>query len=168
MGEDILNCMVRDPRWIYCYWELAPDALARASRGRSPRVLDTVRWVLRVSPLVHGGKGGEFYDIEIDAEARSWYVKVAPGTRYRVELGLVTVGGDFVPLVSGVEAETPPEPLGEIASRDWGPLSSELERLVEQGLVGSSASSFTSTPAASTSATSTSAASVSRAPLTPE
>ena len=156
-GEGRLNGMVRDPHWIYCYWEVTLDALGRAARGRSPRFLETVRWVLRLSPsaspapshddrsIDQAGSGeDEPYDVEVDAEARDWYLKVRPGTRYRVELGLVTAGGDFVPLASGGEVETPPGALGEIADGDWGPLRPELERLMARGLVGSSATSFSS------------------------
>ncbi len=142
MDEHRLNCMVRDPHWIYCYWELASDAVERAAGGRGPRLLETVRWVLRVSTLEGAGPGeNEPYDVEVDANAGSWYLKVRPGRRMRVELGLVSAGGGFVTLVSGEEVETPPEPLGEIAAGDWGRLKPELERLVARGLVGSSATS---------------------------
>ncbi len=139
MGEDRLNCMARDPHWIHCYWELAGDALERALKGREPRFLETVRWELRVRAA-----GGALSDVDIDSASRSWYLRVGPGRRVRVELGLVSVGGDFLALVSGGEVETPPEPLGE-ATADRGPLRGELERLLAQGLVGSSANSYTST-----------------------
>jgi hypothetical protein len=129
--------MVRDPNWIYCYWDVASEALEAASRGRGPRFFETVRWVLRVET-----GDDEPREIEIDSKARSSYLQVRPGTRCRVQLGLVAVGGEFLALVPGEEVETPPEPTGEIAARDWGPMGSELERLMEQGLLGSSASSF--------------------------
>lgn len=138
MGEDRLNCMARDPHWIYCYWELAGDALERASKGRGPRFLETVRWVLRVSAAEEAP-----FDVDIDSASRSWYLRVGPGRRVGVELGLVSVGGDFLALASGGEVETPPEPLGGVAAHR-GPLRRELERLVSQGLVGSSANSYTS------------------------
>ena len=139
VADNRLSCMVRDPHWIYCYWDVACDALETASRGRGPRFSETVRWVLRVET-----GDDEPREIEIDSKARSSYVKVRPGTRCRVQLGLVAVGGEFLALVQGEEVETPPEPMGEIAARDWGPMGAELEHLMEQGLVGSSASSFTS------------------------
>ncbi len=141
MGEDRLNCMARDPHWVHCYWELAGDALKRASKGRGPRFLETVRWVLRVRAA-----GGAPSDVDIDSAARSWYLRVGPGRRVGVELGLVTVGGDFLALASGGEVETPPEPLGGVAAERGlrGPLGGELERLLAQGLVGSSANSYTS------------------------
>ncbi len=138
MGEDRLNCMARDPHWIYCYWELAGDALERASKGREPRFLETVRWVLRVRADDEAP-----CDVDIDSTARSWYLRVGPERRVRVELGLVTVGGDFLALASGGEVETPPEALGRAAT-ERGPLRGELERLLAQGLVGSSANSYTS------------------------
>ena len=137
MGEDRLNCMARDPHWIHCYWELAGDALERVSKGREPRFLETVRWVLRVRAADE-----EPCDVDIDSASRSWYLRVGPGRRVGVELGLVTVGGDFLALVSGGEVETPP--LRAAGAADRGPLRGELERLLAQGLVGSSANSHTS------------------------
>ncbi len=148
VGEDRLNCMVRDAHWIYCYWELAGDAVERASRGRGPGFLQTVRWALRMSPAE-----GEPYDVDVGPTDRGRYVRVRPSERCGVELGLLTSGGEFLALVSGGEVTMPPGPFGEIADRDWGPLASELERFVEQGLVGSSANSPTSTSGISTSGT---------------
>ena len=136
MGEARLSCMVRDPHCIHCSWELA-------GAGSPPRPLEAVRWVLRVA------MGDEApYDVEIDPAARSWYLRVDPGRRYRVELGRVTGGGEFLALASGGEVRTPPEPLGALgrgrAGGDRAPLSREFARLLAQGLVGSSANSYTS------------------------
>jgi hypothetical protein len=139
VADSRLSCMVRDPYWIYCYWDVACEALETASRGRGPSFFETVRWVLRVKT-----GDDEPREIEIDSKERSAYLKVRPGTRCRVQLGLVAVGGEFLALVPGEEVETPPEPMGEMAARDLGPMGLELERLMEQGLVGSSASSFSS------------------------
>ena len=136
MGEERLGCMVRDPRRLYCYWQLASDALERVAAARSPGFVETSRWVLRVSP-----DGARPRDVEIDGSATSCYVTAAPGTRYRVELGLATAQGEFVPLAAGGEVETPPEPLGRLAARDWGRLGPLLERYMEQVPVGSSATS---------------------------
>ncbi len=134
-GEDRLGCLVRDPHWVHCYWELEGGACGRVAEARGQDFLDSCRWVIRVSP-----EGAAMFDVDVSPHDRSWYLKLAPRGRYRLELGLVSPESEYIMLAPGNDVETPPEALaGEDGIPEWRPLRVELDRLLALGRAGSSA-----------------------------
>jgi 1,4-alpha-glucan branching enzyme len=136
-GEDRLGCLVRDPYWAHCYWELEGGACGRVADERGQEFLDSCRWVVRVAP-----EGAPLSDVTVSPQARSWHIKLEPRRRYRMELGLVSPDGEYIMLAPGNDVETPPEALageGGGGGTEWRPLRAELERLLAFGRVGSSA-----------------------------
>ena len=103
-GEDRMGCLVRDPHWIHCYWELEGGICQRIADERGQDFMDACRWVIRAI-----SSEGSVRDTRIDILARSRRIRVNPKTRYRVELGLVSPDGEYVKLIAGDEIETPPE-----------------------------------------------------------
>src|SRR5882757_4486452 len=90
-GKDRIVCMVRDPYWLHCYWELtrqsiqrAEAALAQAWHGAKPilRVLDVTSGdSTSISELI-------VKDVEIHGGANNWYVEVSnPPRSYRIDIG---------------------------------------------------------------------------------
>lgn len=132
-GQDRLGVLVRDAGWLFCYWELEGGGCQRIIDAHGKAFLDASRWVLRVTP-----GGGPTYDVQIDPNARNWYLKVAPKTRYHLELGVISPKGEFIRLAVGNDVETPREGPGEIGEAEWGSLREELQRLIEMGAAGGS------------------------------
>jgi len=139
-GESRLGCLLRDPHWIYCHWELAADASQRIARTRGADLVGSCRWVLRVTP-----EGAGTYDVEVDQEARSWYLKVRAKTRYRVELGLVSPAGEYMLLLGGGEIETPSDTVDVLSRRGPAAVHDEVRRILAAGTVSSA--SFAPVPA---------------------
>jgi hypothetical protein len=81
-GETSITAMMRDPYWIYCYWELAPDK-KKASNARV---------ILRVYDITgiefNGTNAHSFFDIEISNTSGSRHIELRePSRTYCVEIG---------------------------------------------------------------------------------
>ncbi|HOX05395.1 MAG TPA: DUF4912 domain-containing protein [Planctomycetota bacterium] len=126
-GDDVLEALVRDPRAIYVYWELAGGAHARACANRSEAELAGAVWVLRVSRL----EDDNFFDIPVDPGVGNWYLHVDPDGSYQVRIGLVLASGSFIELAASRVVRTPPDSVSERQDEQWMLVSEEFDRLVD-------------------------------------
>lgn len=126
-GFDRLTLMVRDPHWLYCYWELRPERLAEVRAE-----LDGQSWpVLRVNLLGEGDEVLDGWEYGVGEDARSWYVHTGrPGARFRAELGLRDNAGRYRLLVASNTVSAPMDAPSERWDEEWVGLSRESwERL---------------------------------------
>ncbi len=126
-GDDVLEALVRDPRALFVYWELAGGAYQRACAGKSDAELAGAVWVLRVSRI----DGGQFFDIPVDPGVGNWYLHVDPASAYQIKIGLVLASGSFVELASSRVVSTPPDSVSERVDEQWMLVSEEFDRLVD-------------------------------------
>jgi hypothetical protein len=126
---DRLVILTRDPNWLYCYWELKGGALERLRFQHSAEVIDNSRWVLRVRGL----KDMTHYLVDVDLRVGQWYLKVAPNSRFTMELGFINQQGDFICVVRGNEAHTPNPAVSNVMDERWGILRDDLEKLLKTG-----------------------------------
>ncbi|HER43099.1 MAG TPA: DUF4912 domain-containing protein [Candidatus Eisenbacteria bacterium] len=157
---DRIQALVRDPRWVFTYWEVADSTyreLERKFGGDWPRCRMTLR--------VYDRSRDSHFDIALAEGARNWYIQVEPEGRYQIALGLVTPDGGFYEIILSNVVETPRVGVSDIIDDRWmipdelfdlifsasgghdlHAASAELRELVEQRLleqVGSEAvSSF--------------------------
>ena len=128
-GMDRCIALPRDPNWIYVYWELKGGILDRLRFAHSAEVIDNSRWVLRVRTP----DAGTHYLVDIDLRAGQWYLKVAPDTRLRIDLGFMDQHGDFVLVLAGNDTATPRPGVSEIVDERWQIVRKELEKLLGVG-----------------------------------
>ncbi len=120
-GENKLVLMVRDPWWLYAYWEVTPE--------REREVLDFVKEsgfsietkVLRVYELADKEWTGTstFFDIGIGF-ANNWYVDVGkPDRHWIAELGFRAQGGRFFALIRSNIVRTPRYGVSDVLDEEW-------------------------------------------------
>ncbi len=119
---DKLEAMVRDPNWIYAYWDLNED-----SRAKFSHLAIGGAWVLRV----HNLTVPNHVDIPILLEGGNWYLPVVADTEYQVEMGVLDAEGDFHAAVTSRRVKTPPVGISDVADEKWMVLEEELARLME-------------------------------------
>jgi hypothetical protein len=111
-GQNRIRLLVRDPEWIFAYWDVKPQALEDLAKSLGERALALSRLTLRVVDPVSGGST----DILLPAGARWWYVKTDAARRtYRAELGVTLPSGQFRKLAESNTVVTPrvgPSPEG--------------------------------------------------------
>jgi len=126
-GDDKLLAMVRDPWWVFLYWELEGGSCQRIIDECGREFMDSAKWVLRINDL----SADLHTDAPVRAEARNWYIHVEPERRYRFELGVVGPGGEFVAVASSEEVETPREGLSVETDEEWMLVRENMEKLME-------------------------------------
>ena len=147
-GDNQIYLIVRDPYWIYSYWEIQEDHQRQhlAELGGS---WDSVVSVLRVYDITDDKKSPSVSDIALQNMVKCWYLNTQPNHSYYVELGLLHKDGRFVCLVQSNFVTTPRSGMSEIIDDQWmsidfdkmyalsggfqvGKSSEELRKLMEE------------------------------------
>jgi hypothetical protein len=103
-GINRVRLLVRDPDWIFAYWDVSAEAMKDLRRTIGERALALSRLTLRVLDPVSGGSS----DILLPAGARWWYVRTDSARRsYRAELGVTLPSGEFRRLAESNTVVTP-------------------------------------------------------------
>lgn len=121
-GESAISLMVRDPYWLFAYWEFAPGLRGELIARIGEEALLRSRTVLRVHDVTgtdpesaHG-----YHDIDIAPEARNWYINVARVEReYCVDIGLITPDGLFIVIARSNRVSLPPVGPSDLIDEEW-------------------------------------------------
>ncbi len=123
--EDTLFLVARDPRWLFSYWDFNWGKYAPGTfRG------GVKQFFLKVSTAT----GADAGLVEINPEARNWYVPVSsPDTEYFAEIGYFDKAGNWQRIVQSGVAATPAESLAAESAADFAtvPMHLTFERLIE-------------------------------------
>lgn len=95
-NPEYLVLMQKDPNWMHAFWEVSEERIKAASKGKGKVVLRL--FDISGDLTVRRNKQKRFRDVEVPADARSWYVE-SPATK-AVSAVLGTVSGTkFTPIV---------------------------------------------------------------------
>lgn len=123
-GETKVVLMVRDPEWIFAYWEIDNKTRRKYNipRGKHDRLL-----ALRVIELDDNDDMINTYDVGINDHTASWYVKIDhPDHRYIVELGILDVDGGFEVITTSNEVQVPRRTIAEEADIEFAEINDEV------------------------------------------
>ncbi|MBI3939928.1 MAG: DUF4912 domain-containing protein [Acidobacteria bacterium] len=128
-GRNRIALLVRDPRWLFLYWEVTPDRF-REARGGGFR-----RPVLRVQDVTDPGPEpplpATFFDLPCNEEVRSWYLHIPAEDRaYQVLVGCLDDRGEFFQLLQSNVVRTPPGQVSPIIANRFArvPFNAPLRR----------------------------------------
>ena len=123
-GDNKIVILVRDPWWIFSYWEIRKDKEDDAARkiresGDSPE-----RSVLRVYDVTdvnfNGRNAHSYFDIELKGLASNWYINVGtPDRSWVVEIGIITKSGNFHMLARSNVVRTPRFGMSDQLDAEW-------------------------------------------------
>jgi uncharacterized protein len=141
--ENRLVLLVRDPWWLYAYWEVTPERQREVAAevdksGRGP-----YRTVLRVYDVTGGmvlPRSNSFFDIELNFQTDNWYIDVGtPNREWMAEIGFRDEKGRFFALVRSNRVRTPAFGISDVLDEEWMLPEEIYFRLIGRSL-GSSAS----------------------------
>jgi len=120
---DKMVLMVRDPWWLYAYWELKQATVARLKSELKDEFYKAKR-VLRVydvtNIIFNGSNANRFFDIHIHEFANNWYIDTAaPGRSWCVDFGLILRDGRFVTILRSNIVQTPLDGPSWITDEEW-------------------------------------------------
>jgi hypothetical protein len=140
-GVNRIRLLVRDPEWIFAYWDVSPEAMKELARSVGERVFALARLTLRIVDA----EGGAASDIQLPPGARWWYVRTDGARRkYRAELGVKLPSGELRRLAWSNPVVTPrvgPSPVAaerrvSYADAEKIPLSAAADAAAEDGRSG--------------------------------
>ena len=103
-GVNRVRLLVKDPEWLFAYWDVDPGVLSSLRKDLGERALALSRLTLRLSDTVEGG----FTVILLPKAARSFYIRADGAARsYQAELGLTLPSGEFRALAASNTVGTP-------------------------------------------------------------
>ncbi|MDO8661962.1 MAG: DUF4912 domain-containing protein [Candidatus Omnitrophota bacterium] len=122
-GVDKMALLVRDPWWLYTYWEIKQETVERLKSELKDEFYIAKR-VLRVydvtNIIFNGSNANHFFDIQIHEFANNWYIDAgSPGKSWCVDLGLKLSDGRFITILRSNVVQTPLDGPSEITDEEW-------------------------------------------------
>ena len=93
---EYLVLMQKDPNWLHAFWEVSEKRVNQAKNGKGKLVLRL--FDITDDLTVQRSKKRKFHDVEVPADARSWYVENPVGNSCMAVLGSVD-GNQFMPIL---------------------------------------------------------------------
>jgi len=147
-GDNRIVLMVRDPEWLFVYWELQGKFVddVRSAMGSMAYSAKVVLRVYDVTDIIFNGNNAhKYFDIEIRGGARNWYIKVGESDRsFCVDMGFLTSYGTFFVIVRSNVVKTPRVGVSEIIDEEWMSVKELYEKVYIPAGSGVSESIFES------------------------
>ena len=125
-GKDRIVCMVRDPYWLHCYWELTRKGIERAEAafGQDWHGAKPILRLLDVSSSdITSTSESIVRDIDIHGGVSNWYLDVQnPPRSYRVDVGYLSRNGQFYALARSNVVSTPRAGMSDVIDENWADL----------------------------------------------
>ena len=137
-GEDLIALMVRDPYWLFAYWEFSPDLNDQLLNRLGEETLRNSRLVLRVYDVTGADTESpvSYHDIDVAPGARDWYINVTHvESDYCIDIGLILPDGSFLVIARSNRVSLPPIGPSAEVDEQWVTLESlgEIYSLTERG-----------------------------------
>jgi len=124
-NKDRIVAMVRDPWWVFVYWEITPQREASVLEELKRRGLRPLRTILRVYDITgvrgfDGNNANSSFDITINNAARNWYIDVgSPGRTWCIAIGILAEKDEFYILARSNIVNTPRFGMSDILDETW-------------------------------------------------
>src|SRR3990167_7333272 len=123
-GDNRIVLLVRDPWWVFAYWEVRRDReddIIRRITDSGDRVDRSVLRVYDVTDVnFNGTNARSFFDIELKGLANNWYINVgSPDRSWIVDIGIVSKKGDFYLLARSNVVKTPRFGMSDQLDSEW-------------------------------------------------
>lgn len=131
--EDVIVAQIRDPWWVYVYWDLSSSTVA-GLRKKFGSDFEKSRWLLRSYDVsfieFNGNNAHRFFDVSVDVDTRNWYLDLAsPGTSWCIDLGFLLPDGRFITVLRSNVISMPLDGPSWITDEQWLIPDDEFRRL---------------------------------------
>lgn len=123
-GDNKIVVLVRDPWWIFAYWEIRRDreeGIIRKIEKTSDSPQKSVLRVYDVTDVNFNGRNAHSsFDIDLKGLANNWYINVGnPSRSWVVDIGIVSKKGDFYLLARSNAVRTPRFGMSDSLDAEW-------------------------------------------------
>lgn len=129
-GNNRLTLMVRDPYWVYSYWEIQQDNIESGLKALG-KPHEEIHWVLRVHTLsANKTPHASFSDTEVHPYVRTWYLNLSPcGASFYAEIGLMDRQSSFYRLAVSNKITLPLDGPSDVLDERWMTTDEEFRKL---------------------------------------
>ncbi|MBL7081015.1 MAG: DUF4912 domain-containing protein [Candidatus Omnitrophica bacterium] len=137
-GKDKIVLRVRDPYWIYAYWEITESTWEKLRR-ETPSLDEKTKIILRVydttDTIFDGSNAHSFFDIVVNSFANNWHIETkTPARSWCVDLGLLLPDNRFLTIVRSNIVSTPIAGPSCINDQEWMVTEDMFARLYGVGV----------------------------------
>lgn len=130
-GDTKLVLLVRDPEWIYAYWEINDETRQQLN---IPRNGHHYRQILRVFKTTARQWPEEaahyFFDVETNNDARSWYIHMPEADEsWCAELGIIDEQDNFTAICRSNPIYTPRNSISDHVDSEWMIVEESFEKI---------------------------------------
>lgn len=127
-----VSALVRDPEWLFVYWEIAPRVREELGLGgRSGAQLILRLYDVTGIDTFDGTNAISRTDIPVNEQTASWYVHVPQtGRRYVVELGVTGARGEFLSVARSRPVDMPSAKISGETEWEWGAGDEEIHHQI--------------------------------------
>lgn len=123
-GDNRIVLLVRDPWWVFVYWEIRQDREEEIVRKIETAGDLPAKSILRVYDVTdinfNGRNAHSFFDIDLKGLANNWYINVAdPNRSWLVDIGIVSKKGSFYLLARSNTVRTPRFGMSDKLDAEW-------------------------------------------------
>ncbi|MFH1856499.1 MAG: DUF4912 domain-containing protein [Candidatus Omnitrophota bacterium] len=134
-GKTNLALLVKDPFWLYAYWEIESGAVNAALEKFSREEKEGAKIILRVYDVTliefNGQNANCYFDIELTPNANNWYINVwRDKVSYAAEIGLRTINCKFLALVRSNCVQSPPYSNSSRSEQIWMKVTDDVPQSV--------------------------------------
>ena len=123
-GDTRITLMVKDPWWLFAYWEVSPPTERAVRSQLLPHEIADLQTVLRVYDVTDvefpSQPAHHAFDISLSGLASNWYIHTnAPNRSFLVEIGLLTAAGRFLLLARSNRVTAPRFGPSDVIDEEW-------------------------------------------------
>ena len=123
-GDNKIVILVRDPWWIFAYWEIRHDKEEDILKDIKNAGDNPAKYILRVYDVTdinfNGKNAHSHFDIDLKNLANNWYINVgSPDRSWIVDIGIATKGSGFYPLARSNMVHTPRHGMSDKFDTQW-------------------------------------------------
>ena len=132
-GDNRIVLMVRDPLWLFTYWEIRKDVLKGVLNTLGPlahRSKAVIRLYDVTDIIFNGNNAHRRFDTDGALESKNWYLHVGvPDRVFCAEIGILTANGTFRILARSNTVRTPRTTVSDIVDEKWMSIDSLYEKV---------------------------------------
>ena len=148
-GDNLITLLVRDPEWIFAYWEINQSKIQEIRQNFGSWAWEEGQHVLRVYDttdlIFNGYNANHQFDIQISLFSKQWHVQVGqPNRTYCIDRGII-IHNQYVVLARSNYVTTPSNCVSNLIDEQWMLLNEydrKLYRHLEQLAFGVSSPQF--------------------------
>jgi len=133
-NEDILVFMVRDPYWIFAYWNIKAETLRKLEEQVGSAVLGQARTIIKIYKGEHKENltnAALHMEMDVSGPAHCWYIHLGqPDKCFYGILGFLTPGGEFIEIARSNSIQLPRDTIASQQDQKWMTSEETYERLL--------------------------------------